>query len=336
MRSLFLRSILLGSLFLLSGISYLIAQKSNLIPLVKVKGNQFVDRQDKPLILRGLALSDPDKLYRAGHWNEDYFRRARDWGANVVRIPIHPDRWRRLGEKGYLELLDQGVEWAKKYQMLVIVDWHVIGNFKTELFQDAIYDTTRKETHRFWQVIAVHYKNEPVVAFYEIFNEPTTYNEQLGDWSWAEWKSQAETIIKIILANNPIAIPLVGGLDWDYDLTPIGKNPINIPGVGYTVHPYPQKRPQPWEEKWEKDFGYLAEKYPVFATEFGFERKGFVPCIGTPEYGRHLIDYFSRKGISWTVWCFDPNWFPTLFSDWNFTPTEQGEFFRNELKKLNQ
>jgi endoglucanase len=77
----------------------------------------------------------------------------------------------------------------------------------------------------------------------------------------------------------------------------------------------------------------VKDKYPLFATEFGFDRNALIPCIGTPEYGRHLMDYFKKKGISWTVWCFDPDWDPTLIKDWGFSPTEQGEFFKGVLQE---
>jgi hypothetical protein len=35
--------------------------------------------------------------------------------------------------------------------------------------------------------------------------------------------------------------------------------------------------------------------------------------------------------MSWTVWCFDVDWGPTLIRDWSFTPTEQGEVWRAAL-----
>ena len=40
-------------------------------------------------------------------------------------------------------------------------------------------------------------------------------------------------------------------------------------GIGYVSHPYPQKVEPPYREKWERDFGFVADKYPVFVTEFG-------------------------------------------------------------------
>ncbi len=32
------------------------------LPLITVKGNKFVDPQGNPVLFRGLAISDPDKL----------------------------------------------------------------------------------------------------------------------------------------------------------------------------------------------------------------------------------------------------------------------------------
>jgi len=37
------------------------------------------------------------------------------------------------------------------------------------------------------------------------------------------------------------------------------------------------------------------------------------------------------RGISWTAWVFDPEWSPTMISDWDFTPTEQGAFFKDVM-----
>ena len=45
-----------------------------------------------------------------------------------------------------------------------------------------------------------------------------------------------------------------------------------------------------------------------------------------------LTEYFEKKGISFTVWCFDKDWSPTLITDWNFTPSTQGRFFKEYLQ----
>lgn len=159
-------------------------------------------------------------MEEAGQWNKRYFRGARDWNCNVVRIPIHPQWWNERGEQAYLELLDRGIEWAG----------------------------------------------------------------ELGRMSWSQYKEFIEEIIHIIYAYDKTVIPLVGGFDWGYNLSYVKDYPIDAPGIAYVTHPYPQKREPPWEEKWKEDFGFVADTYPVFATEFGFMSEdgpgAHIPVIG--------------------------------------------------------
>jgi hypothetical protein len=315
------------------------AQEGTALPLVSVEGNRFVDESGQTVVFRGVSLSDPDRLERLGRWNQETFEAAAGWGMNIVRLPVHPAAWRERGQDAYLQLLDQGIEWAADLGMYVIIDWHTIGNLRTELFQHPMYNTTRTETFRFWKTIAARYRDNPVVAFYELFNEPTRYNGTLGRISWAQHKELMEEIIEIIYAHDRSVIPLVAGFNWAFDLTEAGEDPIELPGVAYVTHPYPQKRSRPWEEKWEADFGFMADTYPVMATELGFmaeeDRGAHIPVIGDETYGEAIIGYFEKKGISWVAWVFDPDWSPQLITGWDFEPTRQGRFFRGKFRALN-
>lgn len=310
------------------------------LPFLKVEGNKFVDEEGSHVMLRGVSFSDPDRLEKEGQWNKEYFAKAKEWGANVVRFPVHPRAWRERGVVPYLQLLDQGVEWANELELYVIIDWHSIGNLRTELFQNPMYNTTMTETLRFWQTISSRYRNNPVLAFYEVFNEPTLYNGTLGRMSWEQYKALMEEIIFVIYAHDTTVIPIVGGLNWAYDLTYVREQPIEAEGIAYVSHPYPQKREQPWEEKWEEDWGFVADTYPMIATEFGFmDADGpgaHIPVIGDEVYGEAIINYFEKKGISWTAWVFDPVWSPQLFTTWDFKPTKQGAFFREKMLQLNK
>jgi len=101
-----------------------------------------------------------------------------------------------------------------------------------------------------------------------------------------------ENLIKLIRAYDPDKIPLVAGFDWAYDLTPLNMEPIDAEGIGYSVHPYPHKRTPPYEPKWEEDFGFAANKYPVVATELGFT----MPDSATNfTYGKAIMNYFKEK-----------------------------------------
>lgn len=303
---------------------------------IRVEGHQFVDAAGQTVIFQGVAIADPDKLVLQGHWSKGLFDAIDSWGANIIRIPVHPVAWRGRGRAGYLELLDQAVTWATELELYLMIDWHSIGNLETGLFQHPMYDTTKQETMEFWRTIAARYRGVPTVAFYDLFNEPTMYNGQLGTTTWAKWKAFNEELIGIIYAHDKNVIPLVAGFNWAYDLTPVASDPIAAEGIGYVSHPYPMKVEEPWEEKWERDWGFVADSYPVFVTEFGFILKdhpnAHIPAIGDERYGKSITDYFARKGISWTAWCFDPDWPAHLISDWAYTPTASGEFFRGVMQ----
>lgn len=304
------------------------------LPLISVKGNKFVDPDGKTVLFRGVAIADLDKVDHEGHFNLEHFQQIKDMGATLVRIPVHPIAWRERTPASYLPLLDQAVAWCGQLGMHVIIDWHTIGNLQTEMFQDPMYDTTKKETFAFWRTISQHFVGNSTIAFYELFNEPTIYRGQLGGMTWSEWRSLNEQMITIIRAFDKQKIPLVGGLDWAYDLTAIHTDPIRADGVGYTVHPYSNKRTQPWAPKWEEDFGFVADDYPMIATEFGFSaQRG--STVGTNDYGNAIISYLEGKGISWTAWCFDPEWGPTLLqrNPTNYyTLNGAGEFFQSVMR----
>lgn len=310
------------------------------LPLVRVEGNRLVDPEGETLMFRGFSFSDPDRLERLGQWNRALFEEARQrWNANVVRLPVHPRAWRERGEEAYLELLDDGIAWAEEVGIYVIIDWHSIGNLRTELFQAPMYNTTRTETLRFWKAIADRYRGRNAVGFYELFNEPTRYNGTLGRITWAEHKAIMEEIIFVIRAHDRETIPLVAGFDWAYDLTEAAADPIDFEGIAYVTHPYPMKREPPWEAKWQADWGFMAERYPVIATELGFMAAdgpgAHVPVIADETYGEAIVDFFEERGISWIAWVFDPVWSPQLIQDWDFTPTRQGRFFREKMMELN-
>lgn len=307
------------------------SRQAKQLPVIRVEGNHFVDAEGETVLFRGLAIADPDKIEQQGHWNRELFQQVKQMGAMVVRIPVHPVAWRERTPEKYLGLLDQAVSWSTELGMYVMIDWHSIGNLGMELFQNPMYNTTQKETFEFWRAIAEHFRGHNTVAFYELFNEPTLFRGTLGRMSWSEWKDLNEKMIHLIRAYDPDPIPLVAPFDWAYDLTPLHFDPINAEGIGYVTHPYEHKRKPPWPPKWEEDFGFAAERYPVVATEFGFQvREG--QAIGADDYPNAIIRYLEGHGISWVAWCFDPEWGPRMLESWeNFELTPAGEFFKKAM-----
>lgn len=313
------------------------AQPVSKLQRISVSGNKFVLGGQTSIVFRGLNTSDPDKLEREAHWNKRHFEEMKSWGANIVRFPVHPSAWRRRGQDEYLKLLDKGIGLAGEQGMYVIIDWHSIGNLKTEKYQNAMYETTLAETQEFWRIIATRYKDNTTVAFFELFNEPTVMGGKLGACTWREWKAMNEELISIIRKAGAATVPLVAGFNWAYDLKEVANDPLQAEGIGYVSHPYPQKRSKPWENQWTEDWGYVAEKYPLILTEIGFcgadDRGAHIPVISDESYGDAITQYTKERGISYVLWVFDPQWAPMLFSDWDYTPTRQGKYFKKALQE---
>ena len=199
---------------------------------VTVKGNKFVGPDGNELVFRGLCFSDPVKLIRDGQWNERYFAEAAAWGANVVRFAVHPANLNAMGWEETFAAMDQGIAWAKQHGMYIIMDWHSIGNLKDELYTSPMYNTTKAETFKFWRTVARRYKDEPAVALYELFNEPTVTAPEVGDCTWTEWRELQEQIIDTVRTYNPRAVCLCAGFNWAYDLTPVAAEPVQRENIG--------------------------------------------------------------------------------------------------------
>jgi endoglucanase len=307
--------------------------KAKVLPLIAVKGNRFVNPAGEPVLFRGVSIADPDKLEGQGHWNRELFVAVKDLGANLVRLPVHPVAWRERTPAAYLALLDQAVDWCTDLGLYVIIDWHSIGNLKSGMFQAPMYETSTAETLAFWRTIALHFRGHNTVAFYELFNEPTHFNGMLGTMTWTEWRQLNEEMIGVIRFWDKERIPLVAGFDWAYDLNSLHYEPVRAEGIGYVTHPYANKRTQPWEPKWEENFAFAADRYPVIATEWGFGLKeGEV--VDDNHYGNRITRFLEQRGISWMAWVYDPQWGPSMLKSFDgFELSGFGQFVKEALHR---
>ncbi len=320
-------------------------------PKLRVVGNEIRDENNNRTIFRGVNAIDPawmDRYY--GYWNSEYFQKMKEWGVKIVRIPVHYPafKWFEQREKGsYLHLLDQGVEWAASRGIYSIIDFHSIGWPPTGEWSNSwddpdwgqFYKFTTQELKDFWITISKHFANDSRIAFYDLFNEPAKdlpngLNTSLD--AWLEWRDFAETLIDLVHENDPDRLVLVGGLQFSYDIRHVKDYPVRRPNVVYSVHIYPWSLlPGDWHADWDTAFGNVASSVPILVGEVGFDPNASDDegMRGTPEsFGIPLLDqYLEPQNIGWLAWNFGPRWLPCLVSDWNYTPTVSGSFFRDRL-----
>lgn len=87
------------------------------VQALEVNGRQFIDA-GAGVRLRGIAMGDVGDLPAD---ENPYAEIALDWGANVVRLSVHPGYWRD-DPVGALSRLTQHVEWAREAGLYVIID----------------------------------------------------------------------------------------------------------------------------------------------------------------------------------------------------------------------
>lgn len=139
------------------------------------------------------------RRFRTTFIAEDDIARIAAEGFNHVRLPINSrvvmDDSGELVEAGF-ELIDQLIESCRQHQLWVVLDLHGAPGGQTgthiddsprrapELFTNHSFRTL---TVKLWRALAQRYRNETVVAAYDLLNEPLpnehqhTYAAQLRD-----------------------------------------------------------------------------------------------------------------------------------------------------------
>ena len=165
---------------------------------LKVTGNQLTDNSGNPVQLRG--VSTHGLAWYPAYVNETAFKQYRqEWGANVVRLALYTEEYGGYcngGDKESLKkLIKNGVEYATKQDMYVIIDWHILS--------DGNPNTNKSEAKAFFKEIASAYASYDNVI-YEICNEPN------GGVDWNTIKGYADDVISVIRKYDNDAIILVG------------------------------------------------------------------------------------------------------------------------------
>lgn len=299
-----------------------------------IRGGHFID-QGQILRLRGIAMGDVGDL-PAGE--NPYPEIARDWGANAVRLSIHPGYWRD-DAVGALARLTQHVEWARDAGLYVIIDYHAIGwpdGYVQKFFVASDtsttdwYDTRMSLALDFWRAIASTFKDDDIL--FELWNEPVTSNDEdiSGDGvRWQKLMPYWQQLTHLIRGQGNRNVILAAGSHWAFDLSGIEDYPLNDPNTGYVWHVYPRGDLQAWEDTLAK----LAEQTPVIVTEWGFEPGSKEHWAGTPKnFGEPFAALMDEYRLSFTGWCWNVDYGPSLRNSDGRSLTPWGAFLKRYLR----
>ena len=229
------------------------------------------------------------------------FEHVREMGGDVVRIPIHFERFidRENGcaiNGKILAILDNVAAWSKELGIYVIFDFH--NNTHVDSVTPADVEDVLTPV---WTQLAERYKDASEYLVFELMNEPHGIDIDV-------WNGIIGRLFKKVREIDKIHYIIVGGADWNSTEAMRRLPDFKDDKVIYTFHFYDPHtfthQGAPWchmERVKGLPFPYDKEKMPPMpedATEI--ERRCFegYPFTGTIEAIERVFDVYSEFSMS--------------------------------------
>jgi endoglucanase len=329
-------------------------------------GAQILDANNRPVRIAGINWFGFETPNYSPHglWNRSYqsmLDQVKSLGYNTLRLPYsnqlfdqgslpnginytkNPD----LRGLNGLQLMDKIIGYASDIGLRIILDRHR----PDAASQSALWYTSAYPESRWigdWQMLANHYKNNPMVIGADLHNEPhAPACWGCGDKA-LDWRLAAERAGDAILAVNPNWLIFVEGVNcygpggttkeaecywWGGNLQGVATYPVvlSVPNrLVYSVHDYPATVfPHSWfsapgypnnlPNVWNSQWGYIYKQgiAPVWVGEFGTR----LQTNSDRQWFSRLINYLGSGsgGVNWTFWSWNPDSGDTggiLNNDW--------------------
>lgn len=237
------------------------------------------------------------KQYYEHYITEQDIQKIAEIGFNSIRLPINYRMFMNNTStfQGFY-YIDHLINWCKKHSLYIILDLHAAPggqtgtniddseNKKPELF---IHERNKEKTIRLWQKIAKKYKDEEIIAAYDLLNEPlpegefSCYNKDLFPLY-----NKITQGIREYDKNHMICLE---GANWATDWSVLGK-PFDD-NIFYQFHKYwnetDQNSIQPYldaREKWN---------IPIWVGETG---------ENTNQWYEKAYKLLKDNNIGWAFW----------------------------------
>ena len=239
-------------------------------------------------------------LYRANYITEQDIKFLSQNGFNALRIPLHykhfSPSFNEFINDGF-ELLDPIINACRNNNMYVILDMHAApGAQNTSDFSDSDGQTAKLFTEysnqkwltSVWRYIAEYYSNEPVVAAYDLLNEPVL------PWGYGPQalRNIYEWVIDSIRTVDPNHVVIIEGNWYGNDHT--GLLPPFDDEMVYSFHHYVGGSTDTTTMYNQYRTGISLEyNVPLWVGEFG-ENSNY--------WGSNIKSFFERNDIGWSWW----------------------------------
>ncbi len=259
------------------------------LPALQVKGTKLVNAKGKTVQLKG--VSTHGLSWFPQYVNQKAFTgMKKNWKINVVRLAMYTAEYNGYctgddqNRKNLEKLIDNGVRYATKAGLYVIIDWHILSDGNPKTYQ--------KQAVSFFKKMAKKYKGYSNVL-YEICNEPN------GGTGWSTIRSYANKIVKTIRKYDKKAVILIGTPTWSQDVDTAAKNPLKgYSNLMYTLHFYAGTHGQSLRDKAS---AALKAGLPLFVSEFGISDASGNGKLDKTE-GKKWLDFLDKNKISYVAW----------------------------------
>lgn len=287
-----------------------------------VEGNQIVDADGNPLMLRGVNRSGTEyscvdnRGIFDGPDDEASVRAMLEWKINAVRVPLNESCW--LGKPGVPELYSgeaykQGivdyVELLHRAGIVPILDlhWAAPGD---ELAHGLRPMPNLDNSPTFWADVASTFQGDDGVIL-EPYNEPFPGSNSDTEEAWACWRDGCEQTYRdttytaagmqaLVTAIRDTGAPhvlLLGGVQFSNDLSQWLAHKPNDPldNVAAAWHVYNFNECSNLD-CWNAEAGAVWAEFPVLATEIGQS-----DCLGD-SFLKPLMTYLDQQSSGYFAW----------------------------------
>lgn len=222
----------------------------------------------KPFLLHGVNLygcSDDerdDTKHQTSSVTEDDYRDIAAAGFNCVRLCL----WHKVfRENGGWEWLKLHCLWARRHGLRLILDMHSPpGGYQSNEYKGEFWKNPKmqQELIDFWMEAAKVFKDNPVVAAFDIMNEP----KPPEDKDWISFASRTLVEIRKAGWNRPVIVESSMLVDGWSESSP----KLDDPAVIYDVHFY-----MPWDfcSKGQPTYGQAGRGYGGAVIDAAFLRE---------------------------------------------------------------
>ena len=262
----------------------IVYEKNNLVSYngwLKIKDNTLVNEKNEKIQLKG--MSTHGLQWYGEYANEETIKDLKEMGSNLIRIAMYTEENGYISNRNIKEKVEKIVEIAKKEDMYVIIDWHILSDGDPLIHKE--------EAKEFFREMSLKYKDYPNVI-YEICNEPN------GNVTWENnIKPYSEEVIKVIRENSKKSIIIVGTPTWSQEVDKPANNKINDELVMYALHFYSGTHTE-WLRERAKE---ALKEIPIFVSEWGVSDASGNGGVYKEETLKWL-KFMKENNISWANW----------------------------------